>query len=142
MSYDPIRMLGLRFQIGVGSIIENTQIVFISESLNDFTPGVNIRTAPHVAVSIEVTRDKYLASYVSDQVWQISGGEVVVAWDADRKNSDGCTTQSHLHCCRNNLLKLTQIGDMPVRVSAHRSLNYAKGVVRFRQAAQDLTNET
>ena len=41
----------------------------------------------------------------------------------------------------NNLLKLTQIGDMPVRVSAHRSLNYAKGVVRFRQAAQDLSNE-
>ena len=41
----------------------------------------------------------------------------------------------------NNLLKLTQIGDMPVRVSAHRSLNYAKGMVRFRQAAQDLTNE-
>ena len=58
-------MLGLRFQIGVGSVIENTQIVFISESLNDFTPGVNIRTAPHVVVSIEVTRDKYLASYVS-----------------------------------------------------------------------------
>ena len=41
----------------------------------------------------------------------------------------------------NNLLKLTQIGYMPVRVSAHQSLNYAKGVVRFRQAAQDLTNE-
>ena len=40
----------------------------------------------------------------------------------------------------NNLLKLTQIGYMPVRVSAHRSLNYAKGVVRFHQAAQDLTN--
>ena len=39
-------MLGLRFQIGVGSIIENTQIVFISESLNDFTPGVNIMTTP------------------------------------------------------------------------------------------------
>ena len=62
-------MLGLRFQIGVGSIIENTQIVFISESLNDFTPGVNIMTTPHVVVSIEVTCDKYLASYVSDQVW-------------------------------------------------------------------------
>ena len=41
----------------------------------------------------------------------------------------------------NNLLKLTQIGDMPIRVSAHRSLNYAKGVVRFRQTSQDLTNE-
>ena len=40
-----------------------------------------------------------------------------------------------------NLLKLTQIGDMPIRVSAHQSLNYAKGVVRFRQAAQDLTKE-
>ena len=57
-------------------------------------------TAPHVVVSIEVTRDKYLASYVSDQVWQISGGEVVVAWDVDRKDSDGCTTQSHLYCYR------------------------------------------
>ena len=91
-------MLDLRFQIGVGSIIENTPIVFISESLNDFTPGVNIMTNPHVVVSIEVTRDKYLASYVSDQVWQISGGEVVVAWDVDRKDSDRCTTQSHLDC--------------------------------------------
>ena len=40
-----------------------------------------------------------------------------------------------------NLLKLTQIGDMPVRVSAHQSLNYAKGMVKFGQAAQDLTNE-
>ena len=86
--------------IGVCSIIENTQIVFISESLNDFTPGVNIRTAPHVVVSIEVTRDKYLASYVSDKVWQISGGEVVAAWDVDRNNSDGCTIQSHLDCYR------------------------------------------
>ena len=91
-------MLSLRFQIGVGSVIENTQIVFISESHNDFTPGVNIRTAPHVVVSIEVTHDTYLASYVSDQVWQISGGEMGVAWDVDRKNSDGCTTQSHLDC--------------------------------------------
>ena len=40
-----------------------------------------------------------------------------------------------------NLLKLNQIGDMPVRVSAHWSLNYTKGVVRFQQAAQDLANE-
>ena len=63
-------MLGLRFQIGVGSVIENTQIVFINESLNDLTPGVSIMTTPHVVVSIEVTHD---------QVWQISGGEVVFA---------------------------------------------------------------
>ena len=34
-----------------------------------------------------------------------------------------------------------QIGDMPVKVSFHRSLNYAKGVVRFKQAAEGLTNE-
>ena len=40
-----------------------------------------------------------------------------------------------------NLLKLTKIGDMPVRVSAHRSLNFCKGVVRFKQAATGLTNE-
>ena len=40
-----------------------------------------------------------------------------------------------------NLLKLTKIGDMPVRVSAHRSLNFCKGVVRFKQVATDLTNE-
>ena len=38
-------------------------------------------------------------------------------------------------------MKLNQIGDMPVKVSAHRSLNYAKGVVRFKQAAEGLTNE-
>ena len=94
----PVHMLDLRFQIGVGSIIENTQIVFISESLNDFTPGVNIMTTPHVFVYIEVTCDKYLASYVSDQVWQISGVEVVVARDVDRKDSDRCITQSHLDC--------------------------------------------
>ena len=40
-----------------------------------------------------------------------------------------------------NLLKLDQISDMAVKVSAHRSLNFSKGVVRFRQAAEDLTNE-
>ena len=40
-----------------------------------------------------------------------------------------------------NLMKLNQIGDMPVKVSAHRNLNYAKGVVRFRQATEGLTNE-
>ena len=39
-----------------------------------------------------------------------------------------------------NLLKLDKI-DMPVRVSAHRILNFSKGVVRFKQAATDLTNE-
>ena len=30
-------MMGLGFQVGVGSVIENTQIVFITESFNDFT---------------------------------------------------------------------------------------------------------
>ena len=44
------------------------------------------------------------------------------------------------HEVYSNLLKLTKIGDMPV-VSAHRSLNFCKGVVRFKQAATDLTNE-
>ena len=33
-------MMGLGFQVGVGSVIENTQIVFITESFNDFTPSV------------------------------------------------------------------------------------------------------
>ena len=91
-----VHILGLRFQICVGPIIENTQIVFISESLNDFTPGVNVMAAPQRVVSIEVTRDKYLASNVSDQMRQISDGEVVVAWDVDRKDSDRSTTQSDL----------------------------------------------
>ena len=50
------------------SVIENKHIVFISESPNDFTTSVNFMTAPHVIVSIEVTRDEYLSSYVSDQV--------------------------------------------------------------------------
>ena len=36
----------LGFQVGVGSVINNTQIVFISEYFNDFTPGVDIVTAP------------------------------------------------------------------------------------------------
>ena len=40
-----------------------------------------------------------------------------------------------------NLMKLNQIGDMPVKVSAHRSLNYAKGVVRFKQASEGVMNE-
>ena len=35
-------MLGLGFQVGVGSVIENAQIVFIRESLNDFTPSVKL----------------------------------------------------------------------------------------------------
>ena len=39
-------MLGLGFQVGVGSVIENAQIVFISETLNDFTPSVYIVTLP------------------------------------------------------------------------------------------------
>ena len=58
-------MLGLRFQICVGSIIEDTQIMFIYESLNDFASGVNIPAAPQVVVSIEVTRNECLASDVS-----------------------------------------------------------------------------
>ena len=40
-----------------------------------------------------------------------------------------------------NLMKLNQIGEMPIKVSAHRSLNYAKGVVKFKQVAEGLTNE-
>ena len=40
-----------------------------------------------------------------------------------------------------NLTKLNQIGEMPIKVSAHRSLKYAKGVVRFKQVAEGLTNE-
>ena len=91
-----VHILGLRFQICVGTFIENTQIVFISESLNDFTPGVNIMAAPQRVVSIEVTRDKYLTSNVPDQMRQISDGEVVVAWDVDRKDSDRSITQSDL----------------------------------------------
>ena len=59
----PVHMLGLKFHICVGCVIDNTQIVFIGESLNDFTPGVNIMTAPYVVVSTEVTRDKYLAHH-------------------------------------------------------------------------------
>ena len=93
-----VHMLGLGFQIGVGSIIENTQIVFVCESLNDFTPGVNIMTAPQIVVSIEVTQDKYLSFDVSNQVWQISGGKVVVAWDVNRKDSDRSTTLWDLDC--------------------------------------------
>ena len=91
-------MLGLGFQIGVGSVIENTQIVFVYESLNDSTPGVNIMTAPQIVVSIEVTQDKYLSFDVSDQMWQISSTKVVVAWDVNRKDSDRSTTQCDLDC--------------------------------------------
>ena len=93
-----VHMLGLGFQIGVGSVIENTQIVFVCESLNDFTPGVNIMTSPQIVVSIEVTQDKYLSFDVSDQMWQISGRKVVVAWDVNRKDSDRSTTQCDLDC--------------------------------------------
>ena len=39
-------MLGLGFQVGVGSVIENAQIVFISETLHGFTPSVYIVTLP------------------------------------------------------------------------------------------------
>ena len=93
-----VHMLGLRVQIGMGSFIENTQFVFISESLNDFTPGVNFMTAPYVVVSIKVTHDEYLSSYVSDQVWQIFGRDVVVASGVNRKDSERCTAQSYLDC--------------------------------------------
>ena len=40
-----------------------------------------------------------------------------------------------------NLMKLNQIGDMPVRVSPHPSQKYAKAVVRFRHAVEGLANE-
>ena len=93
-------MLGLWFEIGVGSVIENTQIVFICESLNDFTPGINIMTAPQIIVYIEVTHDKSLASDISHQMWQISGGEMAVARDVYRKDSDRSTTQCELNCYR------------------------------------------
>ena len=63
-----------------------------------FHPGCQHHDYPTCSWSIEVTCDKYLASYVSDQVRQISGGEVVVVWDVDRKTIDGCTIQSHLDC--------------------------------------------
>ena len=36
-----------------------------------------------------------------------------------------------------NLLKLVKIGDMP----AHQSLNFSKWIVRFKEAATDLSNE-
>ena len=56
-------MLDMGFQIGVGSVIENTHFMLISDS---FTLGVNIMTAPEIVVFIEVTCDKYLASKVPD----------------------------------------------------------------------------
>ena len=53
-------------------------------------------TASQIVVSIEVTRDKYLSSNASGQLPQISDGEVVVAWDVDRKDSDSYNTQNYL----------------------------------------------
>ena len=57
-------------------------------------------TAPQIIVSIEVTHDKCLASDISHQIWQISGGEMAVALDVYRKDSDWSTTQCDLNCDR------------------------------------------
>ena len=40
-----------------------------------------------------------------------------------------------------NLLKLTQIGELPVKVAPHRSMNSRKGVVKFGRAANGMSNE-
>ena len=80
----------------MGSIIQNAQVVFVSESFNDFTPSVNIMTAPQIVVSVEITSDEYGTFDISCQIWQISSGEVAVAWDVNRKASDGSITQSDL----------------------------------------------
>ena len=58
-------MLGFMFQIWGSSDIENTQIVFNSESVNDLTPGVNTMTVPEINMSVEITRDRYLACDLS-----------------------------------------------------------------------------
>ena len=91
---------GLWLKVCVGSVVENTQIAFICESLNDFSPDINIMTAPQIIVSIEVTHDKCLASDISQQIWQISGGEMAVARDVYKKDSDRSTTQCDLNCDR------------------------------------------
>ena len=72
-------MLGLRFQICMDSVIQNTYIVAITESCNGFTPCVNIMSAPQIAVTIEVTGDEYLTSDLTGHICQNSNGEVVVA---------------------------------------------------------------
>ena len=40
-----------------------------------------------------------------------------------------------------NLLKVTQIGELPVKVSPHRSMNSRKVVVKFGRAANGMSNE-
>ena len=40
-----------------------------------------------------------------------------------------------------NLLKVTQIGELPVKVSSHRSMNSWKGVVKFERSANGMSNE-
>ena len=40
-----------------------------------------------------------------------------------------------------NLLKVTQIGELPVKVSPHRSMNSRKGVVKFGRAANGMSND-
>ena len=53
---------------------------------------------PQIVVSIKFICDMYLDSNVSDQIWQVSDGEVFDAWDVDTKDIDGSTTRRGLDC--------------------------------------------
>ena len=81
-------------------IIDNTQIVFIRKSLNDFILVVNIITAPQIILSTEFSHGKCRPLGVSHQIWQISGGKVAVAQDVERKDNDRSTTQCDQDCDR------------------------------------------
>ena len=91
-------MLGLKFNICVGSTIENTQTVYAGVALNYFSPNVNIITVPQIVVPIEVSSDEYCTTYVSGQIWPISSGEAVVALAVNRKDSDISIPQKAMDC--------------------------------------------
>ena len=76
---------GWAWRLGVymDCVIEKTQIVFVSESLNEFIQSVSVMAAPQITVFMEVTSGKRLTFDVSDQIGQISG-------------SDGCDPE-HRH---------------------------------------------
>ena len=54
-------MLSLWFQVSGGAIVEDAQIVYVCEPLNDVTSWVNVEITPRVAVAIQVSGDQYLA---------------------------------------------------------------------------------
>ena len=72
----------------------------VSESFNDLSSGVIAPTAPEMVVSIKVTSDDDLTSYVMYKPSQISCGYAVLARGIYRKDCDWRLPKCDSDCYR------------------------------------------